>query len=305
MNILIIGCRGFIGSNLTKYFIEKGFSVFGSDIMEQPDIIEYPYLRYSGLSGDWEAIFVVKQFDICINAAGSGNVAHSINNPIADFEANTNDVIKILDAIKKYQNVCKYLHISSAAVYGNPKRRPVNEREELNPVSPYGFHKLMSELICREYYNIYSLPITIIRPFSVFGAGLKKQIFWDTCQKIYRSHNKVISLFGTGMESRDFIYIDDLVALIELIVRKSPFQNDIYNVASGMETTITEIANEIEKSIPGVQIYFSGIAREGDPINWCADVEKISRLGFKQTITMKEGIQKYLDWFKVDNLHGI
>lgn len=305
MNILIIGSEGFIGSNLQQYFSHKGYSVWGADIFEQPASNKYSYIKVTRLSFEWDDLFKITTFEACINAAGSGNVSYSVNHPLIDFESNVLDVIKILDTLRKYQHDCKYLHISSAAVYGNPVSLPISEADYLNPVSPYGFHKLISEQICKEYYLLFGIKIAIIRPFSVYGVGLRKQLLWDVCQKIYQSDNKSIALYGTGMESRDFIYIDDLVALIDVIISKSPFQNDIYNAASGTETTIAEIATEIEKGIPGVQISFSGIAREGDPINWCADVEKISRLGFKQTITMKEGIQKYLDWFIVKNLHEI
>lgn len=305
MRILIIGCEGFIGSNFTRFFCHKGYEVSGADIIEQSGVTKYTYFKVSRLTAELDELLSQKKFDACINAAGSGNVPYSVSHPVIDFESNSLDVIKILDTLRKYQRECKYLHISSAAVYGNPVRLPIGETDYLNPISPYGFHKLISEQICKEYYLLFGIKIAIIRPFSVYGVGLRKQLLWDVCQKIYQSTNKSIALYGTGMESRDFIYIDDLVASIDVIINKSPFQNDIYNAASGTETTIAEIANEIEKGIPGAQISFSGIAREGDPINWCADVEKISRLGFKQTITMKEGIQKYLDWFKVNNLHEI
>ncbi|MBK6479818.1 MAG: SDR family oxidoreductase [Saprospiraceae bacterium] len=112
-----------------------------------------------------ESIFRNERFDICINAAGNGSVAFSIGNPKTDFEANTYHVIKILDAIRMYQSECKFLQISSVAVYGNPIKLPINECDNLNPLSAYGFNKLMSEMICKEYHTLYNLPIAIIRPF--------------------------------------------------------------------------------------------------------------------------------------------
>jgi dTDP-glucose 4,6-dehydratase/UDP-glucose 4-epimerase len=303
MKILIIGSEGFIGSKLQQFFSNMSYSVLGVDIIEQPVLNKYSYIKVSGLLSDWDELFKLGDFDTCINAAGSGNVANSFINPLADFEANTHDVIKILDSIKKHQPGCKYLHISSAAVYGNPLQLPIHETDELKPVSPYGFHKLMSEQICKEYHQLYGLPVTVIRPFSVYGAGLQKQLFWDTCQKVFQSSNNSISLYGTGNESRDFIFIDDLVTLIEVIIRKSPFRNDIYNAASGIETSIAEIAVQIQNCLPGAQINFSGESREGDPVNWCANINKIAGLGFKPQVNLTEGIKKYVEWFKM--LHSI
>ena len=77
----------------------------------------------------------------------------------------------------------------------------------------------MSEIICKEYYHLYNLPITIIRPFSVYGNGLKKQLFWDICEKQLR--NKNIILFGTGKETRDFLHISDLLQLIDALLSTS------------------------------------------------------------------------------------
>jgi dTDP-glucose 4,6-dehydratase/UDP-glucose 4-epimerase len=299
LKILIIGCKGFIGSNLVKYFSEKGYAVTGADIMDELGSATYTYLQYTPLAGEWQAIFNKQSFDFCINAAGSGNVAYSVTNPLADFEANTYDVIKILDAIRKYQFGCKYLHISSAAVYGNPMQLPICETDALNPISPYGFHKLVSEHICREFHQLYGLPVTVIRPFSVYGAGLQKQLLWDICKKIYQTPGKSISLYGTGKESRDFIYIDDLAALIEILIKSSPFKNDVFNAASGAETCIAEIAIEIKNWLPQTQIHFSGEVREADPINWCANIDKITAIGFKPVVNLQDGIKKYVDWFKM------
>jgi len=297
LKILILGSEGFIGSNLTHFYCQKSYEVYGADVLEHPGFIKYKYIKVSRHSAALDDLFRQFTFDICINAAGSGNVTYSVVYPLIDFEANVLDVMIILDSIRKYQPKCKYLHISSAAVYGNPTKLPINETDNLKPVSPYGFHKMMSENICREYHQLYDLPIVILRPFSVYGPGLKKQLFWDICKKLNDTQNRSISLYGTGRESRDFIYIDDLVLLIDTIVNNALFSNDIYNAASGIETTIAEIAQEIMDILPGTEISFSGQIREGDPINWRADVEKISLLGFKSGIPFKAGLQKYLTWF--------
>lgn len=263
---------------------------------------EYAYHKISILSSDFESLFAENDFDVCINASGSGNVGYSIAHPQSDFDGNTIAVSKILDAIKKYRPSCRLLHISSAAVYGNPVSLPVNESAALSPLSPYGYHKLMSELLCREYSEIYNVPVIIIRPFSVFGNGLKKQLFWDTCQKLLHTSN--IELFGTGNETRDFIHIDDLLKLIQLLIEKAIFDGSVYNAACGEETSIKTIAGIFIDHFPGNKnIVFSGSSKAGDPINWKADISKIKALGFNPERKLEEEVKNYINWYC--NMHRL
>src|ERR1700757_1974292 len=165
MKIVILGSHGFIGSHLVDFFMFRGDTITGCDLVEDA-ATGYSYQKISILSPDFDTLFSKQQFDVCINASGSGNVAYSLANPISDFEANAFSVVKVLDTIRKYQPFCKYVHISSAAVYGNPVSLPIKESDTLAPLSPYGYHKLISEQLCKEYHHLYNLPVTIIRPFS-------------------------------------------------------------------------------------------------------------------------------------------
>jgi UDP-glucose 4-epimerase len=295
MNILVLGSQGFIGSNLTAYFISQGHFTAGCDLVESADT-SYPYHKVSILSSDFDTLFSEQLFDVCINASGSGNVSYSLSHPVSDFQANTMAVIKVLDTIRKYRPGCKYVHISSAAVYGNPTQLPIAEADAIAPLSPYGFHKWASEIICREYCQIYKLPIAIVRPFSVYGNGIKKQLLWDICQKLHQGNS--ISLFGTGNETRDFIHVLDLAELIHNVIEKSSFKCDIYNGASGTETSIREVADIFEMNFPGQkQILFSGEFKAGDPINWRADVSKINQLDFKPAVLLETGLKDYINWY--------
>lgn len=294
MKILILGSHGFIGSHFVSFFISKGNSVTGCDLVED-NAVGFEYHKISILSSDFDTLFGSKDFDICINASGSGNVAYSLTHPISDFESNTLCVAKVLDTIRKYRPSCKYIHISSAAVYGNPLKLPICENDTLAPLSPYGYHKLMSEYLCKEYNQLYKLPIVIIRPFSVYGNGLKKQLLWDICTKLKNADE--ISLYGTGNESRDFIHISDILILTELIILKAPFDCDIYNAASSKETTIKEIATIFEKHY-GVnrKISFSGKFKIGDPINWRADITSSTALGYITNADIEKNITDYIKW---------
>jgi nucleoside-diphosphate-sugar epimerase len=274
--------------------IAQNYEVIGCDLIEY-STEQYKYHKLSVHSLDFETIFKEK-IDYCINAAGSGNVKYSFSHPLDDFDANTIAVAKVLETIKKNQPNCKYIHISSAAVYGNPHSLPINENFDINPLSPYGYHKWMSEIICREYYQLYNLPITIIRPFSVYGNGLKKQLLWDLCQKM--KENTSVMLFGSGAETRDFIHISDVVDSIIAIAMLDSFQCEVYNIASNIEISIAKIARFFEDNFPGKKtISFNGEIKLGDPLNWCADISKLKKLGFEPQVSFEKGVVDYINWF--------
>lgn len=296
LRILVLGAEGFIGKYIVKYFVDRQFIVVGCDLFEAPTQ-KYTYVKVSRLSPEWEEVFHNYSFDVCINASGSGNVPYSVSHPFNDFEANALDTIRILDAIRKHNPECRYLHISSAAVYGNPAKLPILEEDLLRPLSPYGWHKLIAEQICKEYYEIFKTRIAIIRPFSVYGSGLKKQLLWDICNKL--QNNDEIELYGTGKESRDFIHVTDLVALIGSIVKADHFDFTIVNAASGIETTIAEIAEIFESCYESKKkIKFSGQFRVGDPLNWRASVVKAESIGYLTKVSLEDGIMEYVNWFK-------
>ena len=294
-NVLILGSEGFIGSHLVAKLLNNEYSIVGCDIIKSTKK-SYLYYNLSILSDGFDSLFTNNKFDFCINASGSGSVSFSIDNPIDDFKSNTLTVAKVLDTIRTHQPSCKFLHISSAAVYGNPTCLPIIENFDAQPLSPYGYHKLMSELLCKEYFSIFKVSSVIIRPFSVYGNGLRKQLLWDICEKLSKS--EVISLFGTGNETRDFIHIDDLTECILLIIENSLFENEIYNVATGNEISIRQIKSIFESSFqPKKFIKFSGQEKKGDPINWRADITKLEKLGFKPTVNLQDGITNYINWY--------
>jgi len=296
LRIFILGSEGFIGSNLVKYFTNRGDTVDGCDLTEY-STPGYSYHKHSILSPAFDDLFAEKKFDACINASGNGNVGFSMLYPLSDFEANTYAVAKTLDCLRRFQPACRFIHISSAAVYGNPTELPVKETAFTSPVSAYGFNKLMSEQLCSEYHRLYNIPVCIMRPFSIYGSGLKKQLFWDICNKLAAASE--IELFGTGNESRDFLHINDLVKLAGLLLEKADFNMGIYNAASGKETSIRHVADLVEKYFGiGKKIHFGGQQKVGDPLNWQADVSKTVSLAFTNSITLQDGIESYVKWFQ-------
>lgn len=298
MKLLILGSEGFIGSHSIAYFLAGGHTVVGADLFEQPThALNYGYIKVTRFLPDFEEI-LAQRFDAIINCAGNGNVPYSMNHPVADFESNCLDTIRVLEGIRRLCPECKYLHLSSAAVYGNPRKLPVYEDDELRPLSPYGWHKVVAENLCGEYAAIFHLRIAIARPFSVYGPGLKKQMFWDWYQRA-RTTQGPIELLGTGLESRDYIYVKDLVAALGLILDKGAMRGEAYNLASGKETLIKDAAGLFFSGVGfPVQYGYSGKVRDGDPLNWRADTSRLENMGFRCRYDMKKGMAELHEWFK-------
>ncbi len=294
MKILILGSKGFIGEALFDYFKQKGKTVFGADIIS---ITQPNYFFVNASSPDYDDIFQQQTFDYCINASGAANVNFSVANPAWDYELNTHNVFRLLDAIRKFNPLCKFVQISSAAVYGNPQSLPVKESAVIAPLSPYGFHKWQSELLCQEFSTIYGISTSIVRIFSAYGPGLKKQLFWDLYQKSLLTND--IELFGTGNESRDFIYIQDIVQAIEKIMVQDSPDSMVTNIASGVETTIAQAVKmffDIMQS--NVKVHFAGNTREGDPLNWKADIALLKETSFIPAYNFAEGLTQYCTWLQ-------
>ena len=295
MKILIIGSKGFIGSHIYNYFKSTQYTVFGCDVVT--DYENENYFQIEATNSDYHFIFEKYKIDVCINCSGAASVPISIQYPLKDFNLNTVNVFKILDAIKMYQPCCKFINLSSAAVYGNPINLPIKENSNLNPLSPYGIHKMQSEQICKEFYDCFNIQTCSLRIFSAYGNGLKKQLFWDIYQKFIK--NPEIELFGTGNETRDFIHINDIVKAVSLTIMQGDFVGNQVNIANGKEYTIFQIA-EIFKNILKTEkkVIFNNQLKQGDPLNWRADISIIKKMGYKSEVTIEDGITRYIQWIR-------
>ena len=293
MKLLIIGSEGFIGSNAVLYFRQRNYEVHCADIILKE---AENYTAINPEFPDFGRLFYKKIFDLCINASGTANVQFSFKQVAMDYSLNTSNVYHILEAIKQFNPNCKFINFSSAAVYGNPQYLPIDEMHPIKPLSPYGWHKYYSELICKEFHEYYHMFTISLRVFSTYGPGLKKQLFWDLFQK---SKQLNIELFGTGNETRDFIYINDLLKAIELIIHNYRFDGACINVANGMQLKIKDVMQLFLKILNWEgQYIFKGENRLGDPSNWEANVEIIKQLGYQQSISIEQGLKNYIEWAK-------
>lgn len=293
MKILILGSHGFIGSVIYSA-LSSDNDVYGCDIQKSD---EKRYFCISAENPDFSIVFKQEEFDVCINASGIANVSLSMKNPLADFDANARNVFCILDCIRQYQSHCSFITLSSAAVYGNPERLPIKEVDALKPVSPYGFDKMISENICKLFSEIYGIKTSCLRLFSVYGKGQRKMLLWDVCNKF--REDLVVNLFGTGNEGRDYIHVTEIPRIISLIIERQKDNFSVYNIANGSQIKVRQIAEFIKRYFgTEKEIIFSKKVRNGDPLNWEADISKIKALGYIPSVSIEDGINDYVRWFK-------
>jgi UDP-glucose 4-epimerase len=299
-SVLITGVSGFIGRYVADVFARAGWLVVGLGTQPQVNIPSLAQYISATLPSDrLEEIIKSIVPDVCIHCAGKSSVQFSVVDPAADFNASVNVTFQLLNYLRMHAPRCKFIYISSAAVYGNPNVLPISETHSLEPISPYGFHKLICEQLCHEFSQVYGLPVAIARIFSAYGNGLKRQVIWDICHKALTQ--PVLKLQGTGQESRDFIHGIDVARAIFAIAQTSAEDFRVYNLASGQETTIKELADLILLNLHSdrsakISVEFDGVVPVGNPVNWRANVERIANIRFLPTVKLAEGIESYAKW---------
>lgn len=293
--ILITGINGFIGSHCRDFFIKKGSRVFGIDLCG------YPHTDFVLGEADLANLCSFnQQFDIIIHLAGSATVSAAQQAPDIEKTKSVNSTREILEYIKNFNPKARLILASSAAVYGNSCKNPIDEEQRPNPISIYGLHKLEAENLCTFYSQNHNLNIKIIRFFSLYGDGLKKQLLWDFLNRIDAVKSDKMTCFGTGNEERDFVHIDDAVNFINLICQQEKsFKFKIYNCASGRSTQIKTLMHLLLKEYnKPINLVFDNIKRQGNPDILVANINKAQELGFFPEVTLEEGIKRYASWFK-------
>lgn len=301
MSVLIVGSCGFVGSALVRFLSHyTRVTIYEADIVQQYGNNHYTQLHPNASDFEFEHLFKKTQYTTCINCSGAALVSASFDNPLHDYRLNTVNVYRMLNSLRIHQPTCQFITLSSAAVYGNPNELPVSESHDLNPLSPYGFHKVQAEQICKYFAEQFSLNITALRIFSAYGPGLKKQLFWDLYQKSL-SYSEV-KLFGTGQESRDFIYIDDLCQLILQLIQNPLIGYNVLNAASGTETKISDAVACFFSVLEFKGTFeFTNQDHMGYPKRWVANIQESKKLNFNAQTPLISGLEKYVKWIKESN----
>jgi UDP-glucose 4-epimerase len=297
-NVLITGVAGFLGRYAARQFSKDGWRVIGIDDTS-PENAQLGtgaiYHRMRLPAPALREVLRTERPDVLVHCAGRASVLLSMEDPQADFRDNTVLTFEILEALRCEAPECRFLFLSSAAVYGNPESLPVTEAHRVAPLSPYGYHKRQCELLCEEFAVIYGMPTAALRIFSAYGPGLRRQVVWDICERVLTGGR--LQLRGTGLESRDFIHATDIARALGCLASSAPCQGEIYNLASGREATVRELAGVLLKALGAAfEPEFDGVATPGNPLNWQADIEKLRALGFAPSIPLEQGLHAVARW---------
>lgn len=293
--VLLTGGLGQVGSYMCERLVGEGHIV---TILDNLSSTFNPYppeanfmkgdVRDSGLVN-----ILTEEADIVIHCAAQISVGRSMEDPIFDANNNVMGTLNLLNAARK-SNVKRFVYFSSAAVYGDPIRLPVDEHHPQNPMSPYGASKLSGEKYALMFQKAYGLPTTAIRPFNIYSprqdpsnpySGVISK-FIDNV-----SYDKPPLIFGDGTATRDFVSVHDVVDLIMLLLEKEAAIGKVFNCGTGKKTTIKELAETIiklyEKNLKPVY----EAERTGDIQHSYADISLAEKLlGYKPKIDLTTGL---------------
>jgi UDP-glucose 4-epimerase len=297
--VFITGVAGFLGSHMARHFSSLGWKIHGTDACDAEAVSDLGLTTFhsarlpDGRLGEWIGS---AQVDLLVHCAGRASVPLSMTNPTEDFEGNTRVVQDLLESCRAIGFSGGVLLMSSAAVYGNPDAMPVGEDAKVRPVSAYGYHKRQAELLFEEYARIFGLKTGVLRIFSAYGAGLRRQVLWDLSEKILSGSGPLV-LQGTGAETRDFIHASDVARAAALIAERGAMEGEVYNVASGEEMPIRRLAALLCESL-GVEreLKDSGRLPDGVPARWLADISRLRALGFEPSVSFPDGVAEFAAW---------
>jgi UDP-glucose 4-epimerase len=182
-------------------------------------------------------------------------------------------------------------------VYGEPAKVPIEESDVTVPVSPYGVSKLAAERYVAVYARLYGLRAASLRLFSVYGPYQTKQVVYDLLVKLRQSPHRLVVL-GDGSQMRDLVYVADVVRAFLGVAARGRTDGFAYNVASGVGTTIAELAQAIvEVQAAPATIAFTGRTRPGDPERWIGSSAALAALGAAPRYRLRDGLRETAAWF--------
>ncbi len=293
--VLVLGASGFIGRHVGHFLLDTGYAVYGIG-HQNNDAVTAPFYFLDGEITEAAIMECCPDPDVIINCAGGASVAGSFSDPISDFLKMSNPLYASLEFIRKFRPGCLFIQTSSAAVYGNQQGLLSENAATDRQVSPYGIHKKICEQICTFYCQQFGLNVSLLRLFSVYGPGLKKQLLWDACNKISRGEH---SFYGTGNEIRDWVQINDICRLYARTIELNRSGLFLANGGTGAGTKVSEVLELVYQEL-GVSYSpdFLQSSRAGDPDVFISDNSYIKSMGWQPEISLPQGIADYIDWFR-------
>lgn len=314
--ILITGGAGFIGSNLTEYFLNKGYFIRCLDNFSTG----YKYniekflsnTNYEFIEGDIRdpetCRQAVKGVHYVLHQAALGSVPRSINDPITSNEVNVSGFLNMLVASKE-EKIKRFIYAASSSTYGDSESLPKVEHIIGKPLSPYAITKYVNELYADIFSSIYGLECIGLRYFNVFGRrqdpnGAYAAVIPLFVKQLISHDSPVIN--GDGNYSRDFTYIDNVIRMNELamLTENKEAINTVYNTAVGDRTTLKQLVEYLKKNLSEFDECIKNIPvihgpnRQGDIPHSLASIEKAQALlGYEPTHKIADGLKEAVKWY--------
>ena len=317
MNIFITGVGGFIGFSLAKQLLESNHKVIGIDNLDTYYSSIYKknrikkiksYKNFTFYKMDLnnkkrlKKIFSSKKIKVVIHFAAQAGVRYSLKNPTKYINSNVNGFFNLIENCRTYK-IKKIIYSSSSSIYGEPKRFPVKETDNLNPINIYGLTKKFNEELADIYSKTYKMNFVGLRFFTVYGPWGRPDMFIFKLLKCAKQ-NKFFELNNFGKHQRDFTFIDDVVNIIKKLINKKIYsQNQKFNICSGNSIGLNKILHEISKYTKLPRII--KIKRNmSDVKKTHGSNKKIAKyLKLENTINYKIGIKKTVEWYNA-NYHS-
>jgi UDP-glucose 4-epimerase len=234
--------------------------------------------------------------ELVVHCAGSGAVGLSLSDPHLDFQRTVGTTAAMLEYLRVDAPGAALVYPSSAAVYGVADRMPMPEDLPMRPASPYGMHKRMAEELVFEHARFFGLRCAVVRLFSIYGEGFRKQLLWDACRRIEANEGE---FFGTGDETRDWLHVGDAARLLVEAARHAGTACAVVNGGSGESVTVRDVVTELFRLMGrSDRPVFRGTPRPGDPLHYHADMRRALAWDWRPTIGWRDGLARYVAWFR-------
>ena len=308
-NVLVTGGAGFIGSALVRGLLAEpdvervvvfddlstGKEANLAEVAERIEFVEGDIRDYAALVKAFEGM------DTVFHEAAIASVPKSIEDPQMCHEVNVDGTFDVLRAAVE-RKVGRVLFAASAAAYGNAPELPKREDMLPDPRSPYAVHKLAGEMYLRTFWESYGLETVALRYFNVFGPRQDPKSPYSGVLSIFADRllaGQAPTIFGDGLQSRDFIFVENIVQANLLAARAPDAAGKLYNCGCGGRVTLNEVWETMQK-IAGVDLPARyGPDRAGDVRDSQADITAARRdLGFEPKIGFEEGLRATLDWVR-------
>ncbi|MFT5171245.1 MAG: nucleoside-diphosphate-sugar epimerase [Candidatus Marinamargulisbacteria bacterium] len=310
---LVTGACGFIGSHLVKRILDDGNEVLGIDNLSGGKNNNLNFLEshpkkalYTFLEGDIKdadfCLEATRNIDFILHQAALISVTESIEKPHIYQNNNVSGTLNLLTAAKTH-HISRFVLASSAAVYGDNKNLPLLESETPRPLSPYALNKLSCEHYCSFFHSHHQLPVVLLRYFNVYGPKQNPHSpYAGVISKFIKAclSNEDIHIFGPGLQTRDFIYIDDVVkANLNSCKPDNKISGEIINIGSNSQITVLDLAKQIITLTKSASTIHFLDAREGDIVHSRSNNSKMKTfLNLSETKPVAEGLMETIQWLQ-------